>query len=176
MIWHLLFCGADQDNQCMWDWEEWSWVSATTWESNSYLKCVSLQSECGFCKWPIKTGFIVFSCPCTVFYKNVEYAFSWQLQMNSNNESIPGLTFCWKCFSNAGVYEWIFVCRSLALQAASKQNCIFIAHFIPPCPWKHANDNMIMHPKLKRILKCTLNQKQSIKLLDSFIDFAVMLC
>lgn len=34
VIWHLLFCGADQDNQCMWDWNEELQVSATTRGSN----------------------------------------------------------------------------------------------------------------------------------------------
>lgn len=65
------------------------------------LTCVSLQSECAFCKssfkWPIKTGFIV--CPVSsrsflvndfqmgihanVFCKDVKYA-----------RPVPGLIFC----------------------------------------------------------------------------------
>lgn len=37
LIWHLSFCGADQDNQCMWEWSE---GSAPRQENQTITWCV----------------------------------------------------------------------------------------------------------------------------------------
>lgn len=79
VILHVTFCGADQDNQCVWEWSE---GLAPRQETQTItLTCVSLQSDCGFCKssfkWHIKTGFVVYPVSSRVIH-------SFQMRTNAN--------------------------------------------------------------------------------------------
>lgn len=76
VIWHLLFCGADQDNQCMWDWNERLRVSATRRGSNNNLTCfhckVSVESVRAPLSGPLKLASLfilppLVHCPLLTF-------------------------------------------------------------------------------------------------------------
>lgn len=84
LIWHLSFCGSDQDNRCMWEWSEGS----APRQENRTITCVSLRSDCGFCKssfkWHIKTGFVVYPVSSQFIHSFFLKAFQMQMRMQAN--------------------------------------------------------------------------------------------